>query len=232
MRRDVWELAEPAPALLAGEVHVWRVDLARVPDRSLAWLSEYERMRMERPVNRERRALHARARATLRELLGVYVGSHPAAIDFVEGHGRKPRMVGSEEVRFSVSHARALALFAFARRVELGIDVEVERSLPQTARLARRLQGEEQARRVEALDGEARRSTLRAWTRREARVKLTAGAEVARSASGLLEPEPKIVELPQPDGAFAALALETCPHIGAVVTIRRLELGGDRATSP
>lgn len=217
MNRSSWEPAEPAPALPPREVHVWQVDLKRVGERPLAWLSDRERARLEGSLNSSRRGQHARARGVLRELLGAYQGTHPAAVEIVEDAGRKPRLSAAapgRAVDFSVSHSRALAVFAFAREVEVGVDVEVDRDELATATIARRLMGERRARQVQALgQREARRLVLRAWTRREAAMKLRLDTTEAHLRDGGCDLPPHLLEVAPAGGAIAALAIRRGPGL-------------------
>jgi phosphopantetheinyl transferase len=91
-----WEPAGPAEAAIApGEAHVWADDIG--------------------------------ACGTLRRLLGAYLGCEGDAIALAYTDKGKPFLVapfGADTLRFNVSHAGDVALFAFSRSADLGVDVE------------------------------------------------------------------------------------------------------------
>jgi 4'-phosphopantetheinyl transferase len=63
-------------------------------------------------------------RATLRLLLRHYAGAeHPRDLCVAYGEQGKPYLADGD-LHFNLSHTRDLALFAFAREIHLGIDVE------------------------------------------------------------------------------------------------------------
>ena len=72
--------------------------------------------------DRDRQRFIAR-RVFLREILGQYLGTDAAAIEFVRGEFGKPRVKGAA-LHFSASHSSGLALIAVSRTREIGVDVE------------------------------------------------------------------------------------------------------------
>ena len=64
-------------------------------------------------------------RSVLRTLLGRYLGLAPGRLRFRYGlHGKPALDLSSEGLHFNVSHSGNLALLAFARGREVGVDVE------------------------------------------------------------------------------------------------------------
>jgi len=116
--------------LAENDVHVWRADLDLDPplvDRFSAHLSGEEKARADRfvfPLDRNRFTV---ARSILRELLGAYLQLPPAKVSIKASPRGKPALhtePGLVDVRFNLSHADGLALYAFTWRREVGIDVE------------------------------------------------------------------------------------------------------------
>lgn len=155
-----------------GVVDVWEVDLEACPSASSV-LSPEEGARARR-FRRERDGrAWSRARGTLRRLLAGYLGADPRTLVLAtESHGKPFLAEPASDLRFNVSHAGDVALLAFARGFEVGVDVEL-RSRPLDAlALARRALGEEQVRELERLPPDRRHGAfLRAWVRHEAAVK-------------------------------------------------------------
>jgi len=117
--------------LTKDEVHVWRASLSVAPavlQRLEATLAPDERSRAARFVFPEGRGDFIAARGILRELLGAYLQRPPASLEFEYGLRGKPALHTGDTVlsiRFSLSHSHGLALYAFARRREVGIDLEL-----------------------------------------------------------------------------------------------------------
>ena len=121
----------------AREVHVWKVGLEREAvtesdaNPSLAGLrallSPDERKRADRFMFRKDREAFVLARASLRMILGRYLGKNPHRIRFHYGPHGKPYLKGDPEesdTRFNVSHTHGLVLVAVTRGREVGVDVE------------------------------------------------------------------------------------------------------------
>lgn len=107
---------------------VARLDVGEDTEHALAAsLSDEERQRACRfRLARERRR-YTVARGRLRQLLAERLRTHPRSIQLCrEVHG-KPRLApgsAAADWRFNVSHCGDLALFAFLRGREVGIDIE------------------------------------------------------------------------------------------------------------
>src|ERR1044071_6145311 len=94
------------------------------------------RLRFERD---RRRFIVARAR--LRELLAERLGTRPQALELVSGAGGKPALapeLAASGWRFHLSHRDELALYAFSRGRELGVDLEAIRPVSEADAIAER----------------------------------------------------------------------------------------------
>jgi 4'-phosphopantetheinyl transferase len=114
----------------AGEVHVWRslLDLPRVyVDRLADTLAADERARADRFRFDQDRARFIVAHGVLRSILSCYeIDGSPAALEFSYDAYGKPALLDSG-LCFSLSHSRALALYAVTRGRAIGVDVEYVR---------------------------------------------------------------------------------------------------------
>jgi 4'-phosphopantetheinyl transferase len=178
MVREAWPPGPRAPALGPGEVHVWRATLAHPParlDAFLATLAPEERAQAARfrfPVHRDR---FVAGRGIQREILGRYLGIPPAALRFrATSHG-KPLLdppPAAFDLRFNVSNAGDVALYALSVGRELGVDVEAHRPMPDALAIAERFFSAPENAVFGALDaGEREAAFFRCWTRKEAFVK-------------------------------------------------------------
>ncbi len=149
------------------EVHVWRAELTF--DAAAEELSAGERERAARFHFDSDRQRFLASHVALRRILARYLGRPAAVLEFEIAPLGKPQIEGP--VRFNMSHAGELALFAVARR-EVGVDVERLRPQIDVAALAARFLPAEEAREIAGVEGEDRkRAFLRFWTRREAWLK-------------------------------------------------------------
>jgi len=165
-------------ALPQDEVHLWRLDLAAVAKGEQRWeqiLSPDERARAARFHFPRDRQYFTAARAVLRTILASYEASDPKELVFRYSDKDKPflsrRHTGSN-VEFNVSHSGDVALLAFARRRELGVDVEKVRENFEHEAIARRFFSEQEQRQLAALaPAERYAGFFRCWTRKEAYIK-------------------------------------------------------------
>jgi 4'-phosphopantetheinyl transferase len=126
--------------LKPGEVHVWLVRLE----------GETAALRRERS--------HQALRAILETVTG-------ARVEFAVAEKGKPYLPGAPEVRFNLARSHELALVGVALGVEVGVDIERLRPLPEYAAIAERFFPPSER---EGLD---ERDFFRRWTRIEAKLK-------------------------------------------------------------
>src|SRR5687767_3102433 len=117
-------------ALRDDVIDVWRVNLNRPAEQVeglLQTLAPDERDRAERFHFPSDRRHFINARGVLRVVLSRYLDAAPAELQFCYGPFGKPSLTpqfGGDALRFSVSHSHGLALYAFTRGREIGIDLE------------------------------------------------------------------------------------------------------------
>jgi 4'-phosphopantetheinyl transferase len=167
-------------ALPADEVHLWRIDLEAIRKDESRWqavLSADEMTRAARfhfPGDRQN---FAASRALLRMILGGYLATNPNRLTFSYSNKEKPFLGpahASNDVSFNVSHSDDIALFAFARRREIGIDVERIRRDFDVDAIARRFFSTHEQKQLATLPSENRFDAFfRCWTRKEAYIKAT-----------------------------------------------------------
>ena len=167
-------LALPA----ADEARVWLAPLdpgAATVDRLVAVLSPEERERAVRFHFRRDAMRWIVARATLREILGAYLETEPAAIAFTYGVKGKPALAADAahaDLQFSVSHSADLAAFAVTVEVPVGVDVERLRDVEDMEQLAARTFSLRECSALRGLPREQREAGFfNCWTRKEAYIK-------------------------------------------------------------
>jgi len=170
-----------APLVLTeNEVQLWRVDLEATGADESRWqtvLSADETVRAARfhfPRDRQR---FVASRAVLRTILAGYLAIDPAGVNFSYSSKEKP-LLGSahagSDVMFNVSHSGGIALFAFTRHFDIGIDVEQVRRDFDLDAIARRFFSAHEQSQLAALPADERvEGFFRCWTRKEAYIKAT-----------------------------------------------------------
>jgi 4'-phosphopantetheinyl transferase len=81
------------------------------------------------------RRRYLRAHAALRAILGSVTA---APLEFAVHEKGKPYLASAPEIHFNLAHSREMALVAVARDVEVGVDIERVRPLPEYAAIAQR----------------------------------------------------------------------------------------------
>jgi 4'-phosphopantetheinyl transferase len=170
-----------APLILSkDEVQLWRVDLEAIGADESRWqqvLSSDELTRASRfHFSRDRQRFVA-ARAWLRTILAGYLRTDPNSLRFTYSNKEKPSLgpaFEGSDVSFNVSHSGGIALLAFTRRREIGVDIEQLRRDSDLETIARRFFSAHEQNQLAALPAEERFDAFfRCWTRKEAFIKAT-----------------------------------------------------------
>jgi 4'-phosphopantetheinyl transferase len=119
------------------------------------------------------------ARGILRALLARYLETPAGDFSFcLNAHG-KPALgpgSGAVDLRFNLSHSHGLALFAFASRREVGVDLEYVRPFPNQDRVAKRFFSAQEVTALQGLPPSAQSEAFfHCWTRKEAYIKARGG---------------------------------------------------------
>lgn len=156
-------------------VHVWKRllhDDATVIQSGYELLCPQERERAARfRVDRPRNDFIL-TRGALRSLLARYLATTPEQLQFQVTKYGKPWLEGTSDLRFNVSHSEGLALLAFVRGREIGVDVERIRPQPDARELAERFFSVREREGLRAFSGrELQAAFFRCWSRKEAYIK-------------------------------------------------------------
>jgi 4'-phosphopantetheinyl transferase len=172
----LWQSALPALPLTRDEVHIWRASLEPTSPAQLEQLSRLlspdERERARRFHFQRHREPFIVARATLRLLLGRYLGlATYYAGDFTYSRFGRPSL-GTHDLDFNLSHAGDLALYAFAWQRAVGIDIELVRADIEAEQIATRFFSPNERAELHRLPAAQRvEAFFLAWTRKEAYIK-------------------------------------------------------------
>jgi 4'-phosphopantetheinyl transferase len=173
-----WLIQRVLPALTANSVHIWRASLGIGPEaaeRLARTLSEDETSRADRFILKGDRDSFIASHGMLRELLSLYLGCDPGAVQYVFGQHGKPAVSSPghvHPVRFNLSHSHGIAVVAIARDRELGVDVEKIRPQLASAAIAERYFSPEEVVELRNLPADQHaEGFFLCWTRKEAYVK-------------------------------------------------------------
>lgn len=163
----------------ARDVHVWRASLDQAPvivERLSQLLSDDEHVRANRFHFETDRKHFTVARGWLRLLISRYQEIPPADIQFSYGAHGKPQLATStarvHPFNFNLAYSGAVALYAFTRVGEVGVDVELIRPDFTGDDVAQRFFSPAECACLNDLSAELRHAAFfNCWTRKEAFIK-------------------------------------------------------------
>lgn len=171
-------LSTEKPVADRGAIEVVVAQLDVGPDdvrAAAALLSDGERQRASRFARDRDRRRYTVARSRLRQLLGARLEVPPDAIELVYGERGKPGLAPrfqDSALRFNVSHADGVAVYAFSVGREIGVDVEGVRVMPDADAIAACMFSRRENEAYRALDPRDKPlGFFNCWTRKEAFVK-------------------------------------------------------------
>ncbi len=219
-----WSHPPTALQLGIGEVHVWRAYLPAHLPRLAALanhLSANEQGKASRFYFARDRERYTLARGLLRELLHLYLAIAPNHLRFSYGAHGKPALAvpaDGQWIRFNLSHAHDLTLYAFARDQEPGIDIERIRPDFAYEQIARRVFSPYEIATLFDLPDPTRiEAFFRGWTIKEAYIKALGG--------GLSIPLDQFDVALTPGTPAAILATRPDAAEASRWTVRRLDPG-------
>jgi 4'-phosphopantetheinyl transferase len=178
------QLTEFAPRAAAGlelpsgVIQVWSVRLdppAQRVEQLGRHLSEDEWERARRFRFDKHRRQYVVGRGALRELLAAYLGIQPGTVRFSYGPRGKPFLAPPHDqagIQFNLTNSDELALVGFVRGVEIGVDVEYLKPMPDAEQIAERFFSESERVVLRGLPAERKEEAFfNCWTRKEAYLK-------------------------------------------------------------
>lgn len=161
------------------EVHIWRLQTGRTAaefEELAGCLTDEELRRVNRYHFDSDRKRALVSRGWLRRLLGSYLHVAPLSLEFAVGPQGKLSLADARfaELSLNVTHSHELVLYAFARRCELGLDVEHVNPMRNMLAIARRHFTPREIELLEMPSTSSRTMELeffRLWTRKESVIK-------------------------------------------------------------
>ncbi|MGA8501095.1 MAG: 4'-phosphopantetheinyl transferase superfamily protein [Candidatus Sulfotelmatobacter sp.] len=224
-------LIESPLSLSKDEVQLWRVDLEALGADEPRWqrvLSADEAARASRFHFARDRQRYVAARALLRIILASYLETDAGSLRFSYSEKEKPSL-GPEhahcDVRFNITHSGGIALLAFTRGREIGVDVEQIRHDFDPGAIARRYFSTHEQNQLADLPAEEKvEGFYRCWTRKEAYIKATGdGLSLPLSQFDVSlvpgEPNALLATRPDPSEAGSWLLQEVAAGPGYVAAL-------------
>ena len=174
----LWSPAPKDLRLADDEVHVWRAQLelpSSEVQRLRGILTDDELDRAKRFFFETDRQRFIAARGTLRSILSPYIPITPGHLRFYYNQYGKPSLApefSSTLLNFNLSHSGSVALYAIARNMEIGVDIEHVRSDFEYDDIAKRFFSVNEAAILRTIPAEQKREAFyHCWTRKEAYIK-------------------------------------------------------------
>jgi 4'-phosphopantetheinyl transferase len=173
-----WRITQSELMLAEKDLHIWRADLD-LPiigfQKLYQTLSVDERVRAKRFHFEKDRRRFIVGRGILRMVLSCYLSVEPYQLQFCYGKNGKPALAdtfGKGSILFNMSDSEGLALYAFARDHEIGVDIEHIRYIPEMDQIAEQyFSARENAVFRSLPESKKREAFFSFWTRKEAFMK-------------------------------------------------------------
>ena len=185
-----WKKVDALPPLKAGEVQLWRIDLAGTTglhNRFAALLTPTEQSHANRYRPGRVQEHFSVGRACLRILLGNALGLNPSSLKITAGVHGKPELqdLNGDGISFNVAHASDTILIALAHSGPVGVDVEYFDRTTDIMEVAQANFTESEINSLaEITDPQIRIATFyRYWTRKEAVLKADGRGLIASLSS-------------------------------------------------
>jgi len=151
-----------------GTVHLWHLNLDPDPARvdQLARRFRFDKHRRQYVVGR----------GALRTLLGAYTGLRPEQVRFTYGPRGKPFLDPAQDLspslQFNLSNSDERALVGLVRGIEIGVDIEFMKPMPDLEQIAERFFSESERVVLRELPAAVKpEAFFNCWTRKEAYLK-------------------------------------------------------------
>ncbi len=160
--------------IIGNEIHIYRSSLETTSDKIKdyeSFLSADELYKANRYKFEKDRVHYITGRALLRNILSRYLNQFPGEIVFSYSDKGKP-FIKDTEVKFNLAHSGGRAVYAVANNIDIGIDIEFMRELPDALQIAKRFFSEKEVDEFsEIREVDIRTAFFNCWTRKEAFIK-------------------------------------------------------------
>ncbi len=182
-----WTDANTAEFISETEIHVWKITLFDPGPDEVNILSENEIKRSDGFKNKMARTTYLCSRLVMRMLFSSYLKQPAVELKFNTTPQGKPFLDGgSTNLKFNLSHSGNLVLLAVSPSIELGIDLEKHRTLPDWEKIAHKVFDANWIQQLKQHQ-HPEKAFISRWTEFEARQKLQ-GAGIFGQRTGSAKP--------------------------------------------
>ncbi|MGB8953584.1 MAG: 4'-phosphopantetheinyl transferase superfamily protein [Candidatus Aminicenantales bacterium] len=175
---EMWQPAPQVVGLIGDQVHVWAASFQQATDSDKnlkSFLGQDDLCHAERIRYDFKRESFLASHILLRILLSIYLDRDQGEIEIGFNPWGKPVLIeksGRNALHFSLSRANELAVFAFSRNRQVGIDLEILRPIPEAEDIIEHYFSDYEKEVFKTVQPERLSEVfLRCWTRKEAYIK-------------------------------------------------------------
>ena len=209
------------------QAELWCLELLHWPsNQEIAGVSAAEKEKAARFVFERDRRRYMAAHVGLRQVLARYCSTRPENLDFDQGEFGKPALHPSMGCSFNLSHSEDLAVVLIAKQGEVGVDIEMLRSMPDAQALAERNFSRAECNTLRAVAPAARdQAFLTGWTRKEACLKaIGSGLSIAPDTfTAGLQHDRCTTTIPTPEGPATVTVQSFCHEKRSVIAWAKVE---------
>jgi 4'-phosphopantetheinyl transferase len=181
VKNNNWKHETPSVScfqLSNNEICIWAASLEQTPECTaefLSILSRDEKERAKRFYFERDRNHYIAGRGMLRTLLGNYLETEPARVEFIYGVHGKPALgapFNGKNFEFNLSHSKDQALYAFNWGQPIGVDIEYVQSMKDMDDFAAQFFTHNECKLIHSLSKDQKQETFfKIWTCKEAFLK-------------------------------------------------------------
>ncbi|MEO6695102.1 MAG: 4'-phosphopantetheinyl transferase superfamily protein [Ignavibacteria bacterium] len=159
---------------MENEIHVYKIRFDKSEDeisRLTNLLSDDELEKAKKYKFKKLSDNYITARGTLRKILGRYLKVLPSIPQISYKEKGKP-FIKNDDIKFNLAHTKDIAVYAFTKSDEIGIDVERIREMPDALQIANRFFSLDEYIALKEINNEQMNYTFfNCWTRKESFIK-------------------------------------------------------------
>ena len=165
---------EDFPLLSSGQLYVWSVNTnptAELLERCKVALSEHELTRIPFFKFEQVQQNYIISQGVLRLLLGAYLGMNANKLKIGRQAKGKPISSDDPDIHFNISNSGKMAVYAFSRDSEVGIDLEHIRQIPDLDEMITKNFSTNERKYINASEKDRNSRFFRFWTIKESYLK-------------------------------------------------------------
>jgi len=162
------------PSLVKNELHVWTVSLdstSEFIENCKSVLNDSERNRIDWFTFPQVQNNYVISQGVLRALLSGYLNIEPSQVQLSKHAKGKPFVTNDTSLFFNLSNSGKKAVFAFSRNAEVGIDLEMIRTLPDLEELIQKNFSQKETEYIKKIESEKLKRFFFFWTIKESYLK-------------------------------------------------------------